>query len=100
MPRLYIRPATHVLSGTNNRRIPTDTAASQMGTPNGILIIIATGEVNGITESQVASDPDGSLIIAGIIIITNIRGIVIGSENCCAFVSTSTNAPTPAKRVA
>ena len=59
-----------------------ETAACQAGTPKGMRIIMATGEVKGMNESQVESEPVGSLIMAGIMIITNISGMVTGRENC------------------
>ena len=99
MPRLYIRPATHVLNGTDIASRPTETAACHNGMPKGILIIIAMGDVKGIIDIHTDSDPDGSFSMAGIIIMVSRSGMVTGSENCCALVSLSTKAPIAAKSV-
>ena len=40
-----------------------ETTTCQIGTPNGILTIMAMGEVNGIIESQTANELSGLLTI-------------------------------------
>ena len=54
----------------------TDTATCQLGIPNGILIIIATGEVKGIIESQNVKLLSGASNIIGAHTMTMIIGIV------------------------
>ena len=41
----------------------TDNHICQIGKPKGMRIIIATGEVNGIIDSQTAKEPFGALIM-------------------------------------
>ena len=68
-------------------------ASCHTGTPKGILTIMATGEVNGITESQKAAEPEGFSITIGRETIAIIIGMVTGSVNCCPSVSMSISEP-------
>lgn len=73
---------------------------SHSGTPEGIRINMAIGEVSGIIESHQASGPLGSSAIGIMSTIVNNKGIVIGMMNCWESVSLSTAEPTAAKREA
>ena len=67
-----------------------ESAICQAGTPNGILAIIATGEVNGIIESQKPSGPSGLFIIVKLPYIPKVSGIIAKRVNCWVSVSLST----------
>ena len=72
---------------------------SQVGTPKATLAIMATGEVNGMIDSQKLTVPSGSGM-------TNMKvpknpmimGKVIGKVNCCASEILSTAEPTAANK--
>ena len=72
---------------------PMDKAICHAGTPNGILAIIATGEVKGIIESQNPSGPSGLFIKEKLPYIPNINGNIANNVNCCVSVSLSTAEP-------
>ena len=71
----------------------TDKVSSHTGTPNGRRTIIATGEVNGMRESQKAAVPEGLSITNGRHTIAIIMGMVTGRVNCCPSVSASIREP-------
>lgn len=71
-----------------------------MDTPKGSRTIMATGEVKGMSESQVAKLPDGLAIIEGTQSNANNSGTVRGKVNCCESVSMSDSAPAAAKNEA
>ena len=73
---------------------------STKGTPEGNLISIATGEVNGIMDIQNANGPLGSSVMGTNNMMVKIKGMVTGNVNCCESVSLSTADPTAAKRAA
>jgi hypothetical protein len=56
------------------------------------------GDVKGMMENQKATGPSGFIMAFIITMIERIRGIVIGSINCCVSVSLSAAEPTAAKR--
>ena len=93
MAVLYIFAAIQTDINTKTIIQITERHNSQIGTPKGIRIIIATGEVNGIIESQNATSPEGFSITIGIHTIVIIIGIVIGNVNCCPSVSVSIREP-------
>src|SRR6218665_1964830 len=97
MPTLYMRAATHVV----NRNPPTisiiESINCHAGTPKGIRIIIAIGDVNGIMDNQKDNWLSGLFTIKfmdRMNVKTN--GNVMGSMNCCVSVSLSTAEPTAA----
>ena len=51
-----------------------DNPTCQYGTPNGTLIIIAIGDVNGIIDNQRLNPLSGLLIIVGAQIMPNNKG--------------------------
>ena len=63
------------------------------GTPNGILAIIATGEVNGIIDSQNAIGPSGLFVTVMLPYIPIIKGKIAKRVNCWVSVSLSTAEP-------
>ena len=65
----------------------------QYGTPNGILIIIAIGEVKGIIDNHNVSPLSGFSIMAGEHTIARINGMVNIVVNCVLSVSLSTMPP-------
>ena len=77
-------------------RTATDTAICQIGTPNGILSIMPTGEVNGIIEIQKANELSGADAMSDEHTIGITKSNDIGVTNCCVSVSLSTAAPTAA----
>ena len=77
-----------------------ESATCHTGTPKGMRINMATGEVNGIIESHTDKLPEGCPTIAGISSSVSISGTVIGRVNCCESVSLSTNEPAAAKNEA
>ncbi len=94
MPTRYTLAAIQTIPKklTNNKL--SEINICHQGTPNGILINITIGEVNGINEKMVATVPCGSLItVAKPMYTPNINGSIIGSINCCVSVSLSTAAP-------
>lgn len=60
---------------------PIDNNNCQTGTPNGILINIPIGDVNGIIDNHTLTFPDGLSITIGKHIIAKINGTVIGKVN-------------------
>ena len=93
-----MRPANHVEAINVLTNIVIESNNSQLATPKGSLTIIMTGEVKGIILIQNARTPSGLSIIGCISIKDNIRGIVIGSINCCVSASASTADPTAANK--
>ena len=79
-----------------NTKIAIETPICQYGTPYGILSIIATGDVNGIIDSQILKLLLGALAMAVEHTMAIIRGIEIGSVNCCESVSLSQAEPVAA----
>lgn len=71
----------------------TERPNSQIGTPNGMRIIMIIGDVKGIIDSQKAIEPAGFSITTGIATIAIIIGMVAGSINCCPSVSVSISEP-------
>ena len=71
-------------------------AISHMGTPKGSRIIIETGDVKGIIDSQKLKSLPGSCMIQVARIKLKIIGMVRGNMNCWVSVSESTAAPTAA----
>ena len=67
-----------------------------IGTPNGILAIIATGDVNGIIDSQKAKGPSGLFIMLKLPYKLSISGKIANNVNCWVSVSLSTAEPTAA----
>ena len=63
----------------------------------GIRAIITIGDVSGISEKMTAIFPDGFKKELAMTSKPRIRGIVMGSMNCCVSVSLSDAAPTAAK---
>lgn len=93
-----MREATQVVNTNPAINNIADKASCQPGTPKGMRIIIAIGEVKGITESQ------KDRLLSGLFTTTfipkikvKIKGKVMGSINCCVSVSLSTAEPTAAK---
>ena len=70
-----------------------DSKICQIGTPNGILAIIATGDVNGIIDNQNPSGPSGLFMMVKLPYIPNISGMMANKVNCCVSVSLSTAEP-------
>ena len=97
MPTLYILEATQVVKRKPSTKNKADNANCHAGTPKGIRIIIAIGEVNGIIDSHTDNELSG-LLITKFIEITKVKisGRVMGSMNCCVSVSLSTADPTSA----
>ena len=92
-----MREATHVVNTNPVTNKAIDNANCQAGTPNGMRIIIAIGEVKGIMDSQKAIELSGFFTITFIPIKNvKIRGSVMGSINCWVSVSLSTADPTAA----
>ncbi len=94
-----MRAATQVVNRKPMIMEPIEAAICQAGTPNGIRIIMAIGEVNGMMDNTTAS------VLSGLLIITvcdsmkvNTSGRVTGSMNCCVSVSLSTAEPTAANK--
>ncbi len=80
--------------------ISIETIICQYGTPNGILIIMETGEVNGIMESQIPNPLSGLFIIVVEHTMATINGIESIVTNWLLSVSLSTMPPTAAKSAA
>ena len=97
MPTLYMRDATHVVSRKPATRKKADKASCHPGTPKGIRIIIAMGDVNGIIDSHTDNELSG-LWITKFMEMMRVKtsGSVMGSMNCCVSVSLSTAEPTEA----
>lgn len=70
-----------------------ESAICHAGTPNGIRAIMATGEVNGIMESQNPSGPSGLLMMVKLPYIPSVSGMIANKVNCCVSVSLSTAEP-------
>ena len=88
-----MRPAAHMQAGKVNSNNTAESASCHTGTPKGMRNIIATGEVNGISESHTDNEPEGASIMAGSINMAIISGAVTGMVNCCESDSLSTNDP-------
>ena len=82
MPVLYIFPASQVVKIKPKINSMPDIQICSIGTPNGILIIIVTGEVNGIIDSQMESALSGWFTTTPDIITEKISGMETGSMNC------------------
>ena len=78
----YMRAAIQVSNTNDTSRIAAESHTCVSGTPNGSLIIIATGEVKGIIDSHCATAPLGDATINGDNTIDSISGMVIGSTTC------------------
>ena len=92
-----MRDATHVVNRNPNTINTIDAAICGQGTPNGILIIMAIGEVKGIIDSHIDKVLSGLLTITDCdSMIVKMSGMVTGSINCCVSVSLSTADPTAA----
>ena len=76
MPVLYIFAAIQVVNINVSINIVMEIPNCQYGMPNGILIIMAIGEVNGIIDNHNAKLLSGFSIIAGAQTIAKIKGIV------------------------
>lgn len=70
-----------------------EVAICHAGTPNGILAVITTGEVNGIIDNQNAVGPSGLLIMEKLPYTPTINGIIAKRVNCWVSVSLSTAEP-------
>ena len=92
--------AIHAEKKKKSTKIVIEVINSHRGTPEGIRINMAIGEVSGIIDNHQASGPLGSSAIGIMSTIVNNRGMVIGIINCCESVSLSTADPTAAKREA
>src|SRR5687767_9284269 len=98
MPTRYMRPATHVVNRKPSTISAIDVASCQAGTPpNGMRIIMAMGDVNGISDSHTDSGLSGLLIMTDSAM-ANVKmsGNVTGIMNCWVSVSLSTAEPTAA----
>ena len=89
----YTLLANHVKMMKVMKSNATDTAICQIGTPNGILSIIPTGDVNGIIDIQSANELSGAAAMTEEHIIGITKSNEIGVANCCVSVSLSTAAP-------
>ena len=96
IPVRYILLANHVNSTNVAYSITTDTAICQIGTPNGILSIMPTGEVKGIIDIHRANELSGAAAMMDELTIGIIKSKEIGVTNCWVSVSLSTAAPTAA----
>ena len=97
---LYILAAIHVHSGNVTTIRAIDNHICHSGTPKGMRNIMATGDVNGISDNATLNPPDGESTMVGISSNTSNKGTVNGNENNCVSVSLSLMAPAAAKRVA
>ena len=82
IPVRYILAATHVAATNVISSMAADIHTCHIGKPKGRRTIIATGDVNGITDSQNAKLPLGDATMRGISIMASNSGMVIGSVNC------------------
>ena len=92
-----MRAATQVVNKNPQTINSMESTNCHVGTPKGIRIIMAIGDVNGIMDNQMDSELSGLLIMklcarAKV----NISGRVMGIINCCVSVSLSTAEPTAA----
>lgn len=93
IPTRYIFPATKIINIVVPKSNPMDRAICQAGTPKGILAIMATGEVNGMMDSQKPSGPSGLFIKEKLPYMPSIKGRIANKVNCCVSVSLSTAEP-------
>ena len=93
IPVLYIFPASHVIKMNVSISITSDTATCQYGTPNGILIIMEIGDVNGIMESHIPKLLSGLFTMAVEHTIATIKGNDTMVLNWLLSVSLSTIPP-------
>ena len=87
MPVLYIFPASQVVAKKPITSMAAEVQICHMGTPNGIRIIMMTGEVKGINDIHKANGPSGWLVMTPTIMTEKISGIETGSMNCCVSAS-------------
>ena len=100
IPVLYIFPASHVIKMNVSISITSDTATCQYGTPNGILIIMEIGDVNGIMESHIPKLLSGLFTMAVEHTIATIKGNDTMVLNWLLSVSLSTIPPMAANMAA
>ena len=88
-----MRAAAQIQTGKVTNSSTAESAICHIGTPKGMRNSMATGEVNGISESHTDKEPEGALSMAGTSSMVSINGTVTGRVNCCKSVSLSTNDP-------